>query len=236
MRTAVLITAAVLLTGGTSACSSTPTSQPTLTPITPRTGTASPSPTARTPQTSTKTSPAPVPTAAPTGATPIASAMAWVEAGKPADPTAFHTATRDGVATQLGSDVAFVTPTGTTQCMTDAKADGALSCLVDLRHPPTEPANAYGHWIGGWSDFDGSTLSVGSTHADPGPFAAGKGAELAYGTSLRFGDFQCRSDPDGLFCVNFAHRSGVKFADSGVEPLGCLKMVEAPDLGLKFSC
>ena len=96
--------------------------------------------------------------------------------------------------------------------------------------------DAYGHWIGGWTDFDGSTLSVGSTHADPGRFAAGKGAELPYDTSLRFGDFQCRSDADGLFCVNFAHQSGVKFADSGVEPLGCLKMVDAPDLGLKFSC
>ena len=236
MRIAVLTAAAVLFAGGVPACSSAPSSQPTLTPIPSRTVTSSAAPTSSAPRTTTSTSKVPVPSTAPTGATPIESAMAWVEAGKPADPTAFHTATRDGDATQLGTDVAFVTPTGTTECMTDEKADGALACLVDLRHPPTEPSDAYGHWIGGWTDFDGSTLSVGSTHADPGRFAAGKGAELPYGTSLRFGDFQCRSDADGLFCVNFAHQSGVKFADSGVEPLGCLKMVDAPDLGLKFSC
>ena len=45
-----------------------------------------------------------------------------------------------------------------------------------------------------------------------------------------------RADPAGLFCVNFAHLSGAKFADSGVEPLGCLRMVSHPELGLKFSC
>lgn len=233
MRIAVLTAAAVLLTGGVSACSSGPTAQPTLTPISPKTPSASSQP----PPTSSKTSPTvPIPSAAPTGATPIETAMAWVGAGKPADPAAFHTAIRDGVTTQLNADVAFVTPTGTTECMTEEKSGGALACLVNLRKPPTEPTDSYGHWIGGWTDFDGSTLAVGSSHADPGRFAAGKGAELPYGSSLRFGDYQCRSDPDGLFCVNFARQSGVKFADSGVEPLGCLKLVDAPELGLKFSC
>ena len=115
--------------------------------------------------------------------------------------------------------------------MTDEKADGALACLVDLRHPPTEPSDAYGRL---------DRLARLRLHPErgfarrPGRFAAGRGR--APPASLRFGDFQCRSDADGLFCVNFAHQSEVKFADSGVEPLGCSKMVDAPDLGLKFSC
>ena len=111
-----------------------------------------------------------------------------------------------------------------------------LGCLVDLSHPPAEPSDSYGHWIGGWVDFDGTTLDIGSSRADPGRFAAGTGAVLPYGSTLRFGDYQCRSDAAGVFCVNFAHRSGAKFADSGVEPLGCLKLVDDPGLGMKFSC
>ena len=230
MRIAVL-TAALLVVAG---CSSAPTSQPSLTPIAPKTTTGSaPSPSetvSKTPVTSA------VPPAVPSGATPIESVMSWVGAGTAADASDFHTAIRDGVTSQLGDDVAFVTPSGTTKCMTQAKSDGALACMVDLHDPPTQPPDVYGQWIGGWVDVHGTTRDIGSSHADPGPFGAGDGAELPYGSSLRFGDYQCRADPAGLFCVNFAHLSGAKFADSGVEPLGCLRMVSDPGLGLKFSC
>jgi hypothetical protein len=230
MRIAILTAALLVLAG----CSSAPTSQPSLTPIAPKTTTAStPSP----PETTSKTAvTSAVPTNAPSGATPIESVISWVGAGTPADVSGFHAATRDGVTSQLDEDVAFVTPSRTTKCMTQAKSDGALACMVDLHDPPAQPADVYGQWIGGWVDFDGSTLDIGSSHADPGPFGAGEGAVLAYGSSLKFGNYQCRADPAGLFCVNFAHLSGAKFADSGVEPLGCLRMVSDPGLGLKFSC
>ncbi len=230
MRIAVLAAGMLVVAG----CSSAPTSAPTLTPITPKTAarsTGSPTETtSKSPVTSA------VPSTAPTSTTPIEAAIAWVAAGTPADPAGFHTATRDGATAQLGDDIAFVTPTGSAECMTEAKSDGALACLVDLTDPPAPPADIYGQWIGGWADFPGATLEVGSAHGDPGRFSRGTGAELPYGSSLKFGNYQCRADRAGLFCVNFAHLSGAKFADSGVEPLGCLRVVAHPELGIRFSC
>jgi hypothetical protein len=35
--------------------------------------------------------------------------------------------------------------------------------------------------IGGWVDFDGSSVQVGSIHGDPGRFTAGEGPSLAFG-------------------------------------------------------
>lgn len=166
----------------------------------------------------------------------MSTVTAWIAAGHPVDAASFHTATRDGVVTQLGDDVAFVTASGSTQCMTDSKSGGALACLVDLADPPAAPGSTYGQWIGGWVDFDGTTLRVGSTHADPGRFALGTGARLDDGQSLRFGDYQCRADPTGVLCVNFAHQSAVRMADSGTEAFGCLRLVSDPEVGLKFSC
>jgi hypothetical protein len=168
----------------------------------------------------------------------IGALVAWVEAGSPADPAGYHVATRDGDTTQLGDDVAFTTPSGKTDCMTDSKSSkGALACLVDLVNPPPRPADAYGEWKGGWVDFDGMSAAVGSVHGDPGRFTAGTGAELAYGQSLAFGDYRCRSDAKGLFCVNYAHQSAVRLSDAGVEPFGCLKPATAPpQIGEMFSC
>jgi hypothetical protein len=180
--------------------------------------------------------PTSVPGTAPSEGAPISAVIAWVQAGGAADPAGFHTATRDGATTQLGGDVAFVTASGTTQCMTKEKADGTLACLVKLTDPPPPAADTYGKWIGGWVDFDGSTLAVGSAHADPGRFDVGVGAELPYGSTLKFGDYQCRADQTGLICVNYAHQSGARFADSGVQAFGCLQPVDHPQVGLKFSC
>lgn len=160
----------------------------------------------------------------------------WVEAGRPADASGYHFAMREGTTSQLGDDIAFRTEAGT-NCMTDSDAGGALACLVDLTNPPPRPADVYGEWKGGWVDFAGPTLEVGSAHGDPGRFTAGTGEELPYGQSLAFGDYRCRADPSGLICVNYAHQSAAKFSDDGIQPFGCLQSVTPPPgIGEKFSC
>jgi hypothetical protein len=168
----------------------------------------------------------------------VADVIAWIEAGDAADAAEYHAAVRDGVTTDLGSDVAFVTPSGKTNCMTDSKyADGALACLVDLVNPPPRPENAYGEWKGGWVDFDGQSVEVGSVRGDPGRFTAGTGSELPYGRALGFGDYQCRVDTAGLYCANRAHDTAVRFSDAGIEPFGCLQPATAPpQVGERFSC
>lgn len=180
----------------------------------------------------------PVPPAAPQAGAPISDVIAWIEAGPPAEATHYHSATRDGVTTDLGQDIAFTASGANVRCMTDAKhTGGTLSCLVHLTNPPPRPAAVYGGWRGGWVDFDGTSLQVGSARADPGPFTNGDGAELASGESLEFGDFRCRRDQTDVFCVNYAHRSAVRFAAAGIEPFGCLQPVPPPEgIGEKFSC
>jgi hypothetical protein len=168
----------------------------------------------------------------------VAAVISWVQAGAAAELGEFHTATRDGTATDLGEDVAFVTPSGKTQCRTDATiTGGALACLVELADPPAQPADVAGQWIGNWVDFDGAAAQVGSVHGDPGPFTVGTGSELSYGESLKFGDYQCRTDPVALFCVNFARQTAVQMSDAGLVPFGCLEQVPAPaDAGIRYEC
>ncbi len=168
----------------------------------------------------------------------ISDVIAWIEAGHPADPGHYHTATRDGATTPLGDDIAFTAQASKVACMTDSKhTAGALACLVDLTNPPPPPATAYGEWKGGWVDFDGTNLQVGSARGDPGPFINGNGPELANGDSVSFGDYRCRADQSGLFCVNYAHQSAARFSTAGIEPFGCLRSVPPPDgVGIAFSC
>lgn len=181
---------------------------------------------------------APRPTGAPGAGAAISDVIAWIETGHPADPGRFHTATRDGATTPLGDDIAVSAMGGKVSCMTDAKhTGGALACLVTLTNPPPAPATAYGQWHGGWISFDGVNLQVGSARADPGPFLNGNGPELASGDSLSFGDYRCRADQTGLYCVNYAHQSAAKFSPAGIEPFGCLKSAPPPDgVGAAFSC
>jgi hypothetical protein len=182
------------------------------------------------------TSPPP-PAGPPKAGAPIGEVIRWIEAAPPASPDGFHMVGREGTSTDLGADIAFTTPAGTSKCVTDRRAEGALTCLVELRDPPERPADVYGEWKGGWVDFPGSTLDVGSTHGDPGPFSDGFGVELPYGKALDFGDYRCRTDPSGLFCVNYAHQSAARFSDAGIEPFGCLHRVSPPpDIGARFSC
>lgn len=185
--------------------------------------------------TSSPASPAPVP--APAASARVTDVIAWIEAGTPTDVADFHSVSRDGAATDLGSGVAFVTPSGTSKCVTDGRVQGALTCLVNLADPPARPAEVYGEWKGGWVDYPGSTLTVGSAHGDAGPFADGFGAELGYGRTLDFGDYRCRSDQSGLFCVNYAHQSAARFSDAGVDVFGCLRpQAPSADVGAFFSC
>lgn len=184
--------------------------------------------------TSTQTAPpasstkAPQASGAPTPGAPIAAVVAWIEAAHPADPARY----------QLDANVAFSATSGKAKCTTDAKhTAGLLSCLVALTNPPPRPDTAYGEWKGGWVDFDGTNLLVGAARADPGPFLAGAGAVLADGDSLSFGDYRCRADQTGTFCVNYAHQSAARFSAAGVEPYGCLRSVPPPDgVGTAFNC
>lgn len=211
-------------------------------------GEPEPSPTGKSTATSVPSSSAPAapsssskPSAPPATGAPIAEVIAWIEAGRPADPAGYHSATRDGVSTDLIDEVAFTVPAAShraTNCMTDSgSADGALACVVDLVNPPPQPEDVYGQWKGGWIDYGGNTLRVGSAHGDPGRFVHGEGTELPNGSTLAFGDYRCRADRAGLFCVNYAHRSAVRFSPEDIGVFGCLHPVPPPaDAGKLFSC
>lgn len=226
MRIAVVVATAALVAG----CSQAVDGQAQQTePTVP-----APSGTTRTVPSSTSKPP---PTSAPSARAPIGEVIRWIEAAPPAAPDDFRTVNRDGAGTQLGDGVAFTTPTGTSKCVTDRRAEGALTCLVDLQQPPARPPDVYGEWKGGWVDFPGATLDVGSAHADPGPFSDGFGVELPYGRALNFGDYRCRTDQSGLFCVNYAYQSAAWLSDAGIEPFGCLRQVSPPpEIGARFSC
>lgn len=185
----------------------------------------------------------PAASSAPAAGAQISDVIAWIEAGRPVDPGHYHRASRAGISTDLGTDVAFVLPAGQSgtgrpvTCMTDSKHTPALSCLVNLSNPPPRPETAYGQWREGWVDFDGASLQIGSTRADPGPFLYGDGSELGGGDSLAFGDYRCRADRAGVFCVSYAHRSAARFSSDGIEPFGCLRSVPPPEgVGIAFSC
>lgn len=226
--TAVL---AVLAAAGLSltACSpaaDTPASTK-LTPISPSSGG----------QRAPATSGSPTATDAPAPDAPVAAVIAWVQAGAPVDATDFQVALRGGVSTPLGDDVAFTTPSGTS-CMTDTRrAGGDLACLVDLTDPPSAPPDIYGAWKGGWVDFDGISVKVGSAHADPGRFAVGQGAPLPPDRSLSFGDFRCRTDSSVLVCVNYARQTAVRYSDDGVDAYVCTrKNPPEAGIGIEYAC
>ena len=228
MRIAAVTAAALLVAG----CSQGSDSQPGLTALTPITPSHPASKTTSSPAT-TSTSPV----AAPRAGAQASEAVAWVEAAGPVDAADFHVALRGGVSTSIGENVAFTTPFGT-NCMTDLKhSNSDLACLVNLIDPPKQPADVYGAWKGGWVDFDGTSLQVGSAHGDPGRFGAGQGVPLPPDRSLSFGDYRCRTDSTVLVCVNYAHQTAVRYSDDGVEPFGCTRQdPPAAGAGLQYRC
>lgn len=234
MRLTGLIVVLLLLAG----CSRATVGEPEPSSSGPRI-TATSTPSSSAPASPSPSSPKPV--ASPAAGAPITDVIAWIEAGRPVEAAGYHSATRDGVTTDLINEVAFTVSAGprrATKCMTDAdSADGALACVVDLVNPPSPPEEIYGQWTGGWVDYGGNTLRVGSAHGDPGRFLHGDGAELPDGSVLSFGDFRCRADRAGLFCVNYAHRSAVRFSPEDIGVFGCLRPVPPPaDAGKLYSC
>lgn len=230
MRLTGLIAVLLLVAG----CSGAKVGEPEPSSSTPATSTSAPASTS-------VTSSSAKPSGPPAAGAAVTDVIAWVEAGRPADAAGYHQATRDGEVTDLIDDVAFTVPAAprrATACMTDSGApDSALACVVDLVSPPAQPDDIYGEWKGGWVDFGGNTLQVGSAHGDPGRFVHGDGAELPEGSALSFGDYRCRADRVGLLCVNYAHRSAVLFSPDGIGTFGCLHPVPPPaGTGKLFSC
>ncbi|MBF6174809.1 hypothetical protein [Nocardia blacklockiae] len=188
--------------------------------------------------------PHPVPGAAaapPSRGAALSDVDAWVRSGAPVDPARFGTATtRDGKVTSLNGDIAFVDETGKIKCTTDFHSGFKdLSCLVDLKNPPPRPpGEQIGNWVGGWIDYSGPTLSVGSLHGDPGPFIRGNGPTLPYGSRITAGDFTCRLEPGALVCLHESAKSAVRISDAGVIPFGCLHEQADPKsyVGQAFTC
>lgn len=228
MRIAVLFAASVLLAGCLEGCSATRQSQPgKLTPISPSRPSTSHSSATTSSATAT---PAPGPGAS------LDDALAWVQGAGPVDAADFHVALRSGTSTPLADDTAFTTPSGIS-CMTDIKRGGGLACLVNLTDPPPQPPDIYGVWKGGWVDYDGTSVFIGSAHGDPGRFALGQGTPLPTERSLSFGDFRCRTDTSTLVCANFAHRTAVRYSDAGVEAYGCTRVATpAAGIGIQYGC
>src|SRR5271154_4149674 len=215
MRIAALIAVSLLVPGLIAACSHAGSGQSGQTQTTSQASSAAAA--------SPSLSKSPSSSTAPAAGAAISALIAWIEAAHPADPARYHSVTRDGVTTQLGNDLAFSVPPAKVVCTTDSKHTGsALACLVNLDKPPPRPETAYGEWKGGWVDFDGMNLQIGQARGDPGPFVNGNGPELANGESLSYDDYRCRADQVGLFCVNYAHQSAVRFSCAGIEQFGCL--------------
>lgn len=239
MRIALVLAASTLVAG----CSVVPASKPgptELTPITPSRTAAAATTTSPKPWASPSTTSSPNTssgTAAPAAGQPVTAAFAWVEGGPPVDDADFRVALRGGTSTSIGEDTAFTTPSGI-RCMTDAKRSaGDLACLVDLVNPPPQPPDVYGAWKGGWVDYDGSTVRIGSAHGDPGRFAVGQGAPLPQGGSVAFGDFRCRTDATTLVCVNYSRRSAVRYSDDGIATFGCTLQSPPPaGVGEQYTC
>lgn len=240
MRIPLLVAALALLVAGCSpggGDGAAGTLGPSLTPLTgkPRVSATTPSSTTTT---TTTPSTSATPTAAPAPGSPIGAVAAWIDAGTPVEAGDFHSATRDGEMTPLPDGVAFSLPGGAAKCMTDpALGTDSMSCLLTVSNPLPQPIGQEGHWVPGWVDYDGGTVLVGALRADPGPFGAGAGPELSYGSALKFGDFRCRADQTGLFCMNYARQTAVRLSADGVTPFGCLQRVDAPVVvGAKYGC
>lgn len=197
---------------------------------------ASTTTTAIPPTATTSRTPAPGPHAS------VESVTRWIEAGDPVDAEGFRTVDQDGVPAQLSQrEVAFRAPGDLGPrviggCITAFKYKVPLSCLPGIRNAPPRPPDLPGQWIAGWVSFDGATVTVGSRHGDPGPFSEGVGLPLEYGKRLKFGDYQCRSDQKGLYCVNYPHRSAIRMSEE-LEVYGCTKRAAPPrGIGVQYDC
>ena len=128
-------------------------------------------------------------------------------------PSHRHARRRDH--TDLGDDVAFTGTVGNAELHDRHQVDGALACLVELTDPPPQPP-----------DVEASGRAAGSTSTARASTSAQRTAiravrrrhrpELPSGQSLAFGDYRCRADQVGLYCVNYAHQTAVRFSAAGM--------------------
>ncbi|WP_157762348.1 hypothetical protein [Nocardia yamanashiensis] len=195
-----------------------------------------------TPRAAVTTSAAPAGPSAPVAGAPLASVAAWVKAGKQIDSSKFHSATSesDGKTNNLGSGVAFVSPSGKIQCMTPKggpRGKEGLACLVNWDNPPQRPAAlAKGNWVASWVDFPGETLGIGKNAGDPGQFLLGKGDTLTYGSRVTFDDYDCRMEESGLVCVNEKASTAIQLNSAGAMVFGCLGETTSKEYGKAYSC
>lgn len=169
-----------------------------------------------------------------------AAVAAWIAAGNPVRSTDFQTVTHDGVATVLADgEVAFrppgpLGPRALAGCV--HLTGRGLSCLPALRDTPFRPADRPGRWAGDRVDFTGATVTVGSPPGDPAGFGNGSGNPLSHGDALKFGDYQCRSDPSGLYCANLVHHTAIRLSDT-VTVFGCTRQATPPSgIGAQYYC
>ncbi len=209
----------------------------TAAPYAPETSAAATVPTAATPGAMGAGGPPPGPAAS------VNEVVAWIEAAAPADPANFNTVEEDGTIHKLnGSDVAFRLPGDVpnrtlTGCVSYHWSGAQFSCLGGIGNPPPRPPGIRGQWIGSWVDFDGKTVDIGSVHGDPGPFNNGNGKPLGYGARIKFGEYQCRSDPSGMYCVNYPHLSAIRLWGKPFAAYGCFKRSEpVHGIGEQFDC
>ncbi|WP_078322305.1 hypothetical protein [Mycobacteroides chelonae] len=203
--------------------------------------TSSTSPSASAPSTAPATTTSTA-TTAPGPEASVESVTRWIEAGAPVDAEEFRTVDQDGAPSQLSEgEVAFRSPGELGPriiggCITAFKYKMPLSCLPGIHNAPPRPPDLPGQWISGWVSFDGATVTVGSLHGDPGPFSEGVGLPLEHGKRLKFGDYQCRSDLKGLYCVNYPHHSAIRMSDE-LEVYGCTRRATPPrGIGVQYDC
>lgn len=172
-----------------------------------------------------------------------AAVISWIEAAAPADAANFQNVDLDGTVTKLdGDDVAFRLPGDVpnrtlTGCISYKWTEPQFSCLGGVSNPPSKPPGIEGEWISSWVDFDGKTVDIGSLHGDPGAFNNGNGKPLDYGTRIKFGDYQCRSDPSGMYCANYPHQSAIRLWGKSFIAYGCVKVKTPPHgTGEQFDC
>ncbi|MEU7631623.1 hypothetical protein AB0C34_16780 [Nocardia sp. NPDC049220] len=168
--------------------------------------------------------------------------ISWVQAGNSIDLGAYHSARTDnGPATDLKTDIAFVSPTGKISCITGVAHNiEGFDCEVELKQPVPQPREGYGNWFGGFVSYSGQRLTVGQFRGDPGLFINGSGQTLPYDSTVTFENYACRLATTGLTCVNPAERTGVHMSDEGIVPFGCLQEVpeseREPSVGHAYRC
>jgi hypothetical protein len=233
MRIAVMFAASMLVAG----CSQQPAGSPGGTELTPITPSRTAGAATTTGNTASPSSPTSAAERAPQASASREDVIGWVEAGPPLDGADFGVALRNGITTNLDGDTAFTTASGIS-CMTErTRVSGGLACLVNLIDPPPQPPEVYGVWKGGWVDFDGAGVRVGSAHGDPGRFSAGQGPPLPVGGSLSFGDFRCRTDTAALVCVNYANQTAVRYSEDGIDAYGCTRQTPPQSgIGIQYGC